>query len=184
VTEVSHTFKVITPIFGGGPVSKESDPVTPIRTAGLKGQFRFWWRAARAGGKDLQKLREEEARLWGGPNEEGVLSIFLQGQPQVEKEEWFQLNRKGTREEPKDGFKILAYAGFPLQRTSDEVKLRAPVRTVARCTGECTVTVKIDKKNPEYKKGDEEEAEAALWAWSLFGGVGGRTRRGFGAVSC
>ena len=32
---------------------------------------------------------------------------------------------------------------------------------------------------PEYQK---EAVEAALWAWETFGGIGGRTRRGFGAL--
>ncbi len=29
----------------------------------------------------------------------------------------------------------------------------------------------------------QEEVEAALWAWEVFGGIGARTRRGFGAIS-
>lgn len=184
---VSHTFEMITPVLGGGVRSKKGDPITPIRPTSIKGQLRFWWRAARAGGKTLEELIEEEKRLWGGPNREGVLSISLNTQPQVVEESWFELSQNGKREEVRRSFRMLGYAAFSIKRTNEEVKEGIPERKLLRCTGKMTLTIRVNTLHPNYQEengGDKKEAEAALWAWSCFGGVGGRTRRGFGALNC
>jgi CRISPR-associated protein Cmr1 len=58
-----------------------------------------------------------------------------------------------------------------------------------QANGHFTLTLHVNKQHLEYRpcndhsKGDIFEAKAALWAWLHFGGIGGRTRRGFGAVS-
>ena len=44
-----RSYKVITPLFGGGVTPNEKDPVTTVRGSSVRGHLRFWWRATRGG---------------------------------------------------------------------------------------------------------------------------------------
>lgn len=63
ITE-TRSYKLITPLFGGGVEAGVNDPITPIRASGIRGQLRFWWRAIRGGGySSIEKMREEESKI-------------------------------------------------------------------------------------------------------------------------
>ena len=53
-----RTYKLITPLYGGGVEAGKTDSVTPIRGTEIRGQLRFWWRAMRGGqfNGDLQTM--------------------------------------------------------------------------------------------------------------------------------
>ncbi|KPL80188.1 type III-B CRISPR module RAMP protein Cmr1 [Herpetosiphon geysericola] len=62
----TRSYKLITPLFGGGVEAGLNDPLTPIRASGIRGQLRFWWRAIRGGGySSVDDLRAKEAEIWG-----------------------------------------------------------------------------------------------------------------------
>src|SRR6266581_2483452 len=68
ITQVRE-YELITPLFGGGVVPGEADPVTIVRATEIRGQLRFWWRACR-GGKpefkgDTAEMKKAEDRIWG-----------------------------------------------------------------------------------------------------------------------
>jgi len=63
-----RSYRVITPLFGGGVDPQQADPLTTVRSSEVRGQLRFWWRATRAGryGADgLKQMKEAEDCLWG-----------------------------------------------------------------------------------------------------------------------
>jgi len=70
--------KVITPMFMGG-----ADGKTPeLRPSEFKGMMRFWWRAIRAD-DNIEKLKEEEAKIFGGTGEkEGKSKVMIKVCPQ------------------------------------------------------------------------------------------------------
>jgi CRISPR-associated protein Cmr1 len=68
----------------------------------------------------------------------------------------------------------VAYAAFPLQPSEEEARSRVTPKAVL--TG-VSFLLKL-----EFPKDILQDVEAALWAWETFGGIGGRTRRGFGAL--
>ncbi len=168
----TRTYELITPLFGGGVDQRAADPVTPVRASEIRGQLRFWWRACRGGHyeEDLGKMREAEAGLWGAastskkprPSEVQVTVRVTDRGVEQEVFKW--------RAKPETGWERLAYAAFPLQDASE-----------SRCVGKVLEGVKfeLDLVFPRCK---QVEVEAALWAWETFGGVGARTRRGFGAI--
>src|SRR5688572_2782128 len=63
----TREYRIITPLFGGGVRPGEADPVTTVRGSTVRGQLRFWWRAARGGhyGKSLAAMKAAEDLLWG-----------------------------------------------------------------------------------------------------------------------
>ena len=67
----TRSYRLITPLFGGGVESKESDPIKCVTEKGIRGQLRFWWRACKGAStfqneRDiLRDLKQREDALWG-----------------------------------------------------------------------------------------------------------------------
>mgnify|MGYP001627195792 CR=1 FL=1 len=189
VTQV-RSYELITPLFGGGVEPGEADPVTVIRGSEIRGQLRFWWRACRGGyfNGDLAKMKEAEDRLWGAASTEKkpmpsqvevVVSIEQRG-----KDEYPFEVVTGSREGRTGKTRLRAnenvappYAAFPLQPSREEMRAGGTaIKTKTVRTG-VRFALKIT-----YSEDQRDEVEAALWAWETFGGIGARTRRGFGAL--
>jgi CRISPR-associated protein Cmr1 len=174
VTLVQQTreYELITPLFGGGTETQKADPVSVIRVPSIRGQLRFWWRAIRGGqfGGSVERMKEREDEIFGAasvgdkstPSQVQInLSINKRGEDLVKVS-----NIAGTREVPiyVPG-SSLSYAAFPLREKQ--------VGVVEGVNFSLSLT---------YTASLSPEVEAALWAWEMFGGIGGRTRRGFGAL--
>jgi CRISPR-associated protein Cmr1 len=203
------TLRFITPMFGGGvklnavsPHHKEHDGVTPVRGASLRGQLRTWWRRTAGAGLSPTALRAREAVLWGWASTQdapakGVVSIAVDGRRlQPEPVSVYETNNP---KKPIEGFGApLAYGAFPLQPAQRAQDLKPGHLT--RLKGEFTARVELLDLNTSetYRKAAEAAwagkrgaaLQEALWAevqqawlaFVTFGGLGGRTRRGFGAV--
>lgn len=63
-TTVEATYRVVTPMFCGGADPKRT---AELRLPSFKGALKFWWRALAWGrlGGSLRKIQQEEARLFG-----------------------------------------------------------------------------------------------------------------------
>ncbi|GIW29299.1 MAG: type III-B CRISPR module RAMP protein Cmr1 [Meiothermus sp.] len=171
--ELERTYRLLTPLFGGGVNPKYADPVSAVRATEIKGQLRFWWRAARAGGLSLQAMREQEAELFGASSgDKGLASpLVLEIEPLDLGQEREPFYLEPGKSFPKNRPEIApGYVAFPLQSNRQDPK-NYPVRVGVR--------FRLRLRYPERVR---QEIEAALWAWEHFGGVGGRTRRGFGAI--
>jgi CRISPR-associated protein Cmr1 len=173
ITEI-RKYALITPLFGGGVDPATADPISVVRASEVRGQLRFWWRATRGGqfGGDLKALRAAEEALWGGPaREENGKPAGGQSQVQVVITKW----HRGAEDIPfENKNNRLAYAAFPLQPDSASQKAGAAIKPVLK-----DVRFTLALSFPAKQRAD---VEAALWAWETFGGIGARTRRGFGAL--
>jgi len=76
------------------------------------------------------------------------------------------------------GMREIAYGAFPLQPSSEAQKKTRPDPGPLYDFGNSTFTLRFT-----FPENLQEDVKAALWAWETFGGLGGRTRRGFGAIS-
>jgi CRISPR-associated protein Cmr1 len=175
ITQVRE-YKLITPLFGGGVRTGEVDPVTVIRGTEIRGQLRFWWRACRGGAyQTLGAMKQAEDEIWGTASKKKQISNTKQQNNQSERGVQIIVTQKSE-----NGKSIVyspnltpPYASFPLQENRRENKPPGSVRKDVSFT----LTISF----PGKQKAD---IEAALWAWETFGGIGARTRRGFGALRC
>lgn len=158
ITE-TRSYKLITPLFGGGVEAGVNDPITPIRASGIRGQLRFWWRAIRGGGYgSIEDLRSKEAEIWGSAttanntDNQYLVNIHI--------EQIKNISRQNYRNYP-------GYIAFPLREPNGSL-LKEGLEFSLKIT---------------YASKHQKEIQAALWAWEMFGGVGGRTRRGFGSIT-
>lgn len=151
----ARRYKLITPLFGGGSETKKADAVQTIRVPEVRGQLRFWWRAIRGVG-GLDEMRRREGEIFGTAGTEtnpSAVKIIVK-----------DVDRGIEIQSPKDDPNVPKYAAFPLENQDI-------LRKNVQFTLEITFPMEFVK-----------EIEAALWAWETFGGVGGRTRRGFGSI--
>jgi CRISPR-associated protein Cmr1 len=172
VSEV-RTYEFLTPVFGGGVEvqdhRKPFDPRTPIRVASVRGQLRFWWRACNPRCcTTIDDLRAKEAAVFGSTEQASALAISVTQQPGNPSPFPVLEGAFGA----KQGLREIAYGAFPLRDAG-----RANNHGVLH---EYHGSWQLTFTYPESVRLD---VEAALWAWAHFGGLGGRTRRGFGAIA-
>lgn len=174
ITE-TRRYKVITPLFGGGVTPGEADPVTVVRATEVRGHLRFWWRAINVSRyRTLADLKRHEHDIWGSTEVPSSVQVKLidsetnQGTFEVA----FQVDgsRKVT---PSD--KIAHYAAFPLLPDKDEQRRVGWKSEPLLLDVQFTLEIR-------YPKSVMTHVQSALWAWETFGGIGARTRRGFGAL--
>jgi CRISPR-associated protein Cmr1 len=178
ITEVRE-YELITPLFGGGVETQQADPVTVVRATEVRGQLRFWWRATRGGqfGGSLEKMKAAEDAIWGSTDQASQVQVsILQPSAQSKQSPYYvRLNRQG-RPSPYSRDNIApAYASFPLQPDQNHL-----------VEGYESPPVQIDvvfQLSLSYPTSCTPDVAAALWAWEIFGGLGARTRRGFGSIS-
>jgi CRISPR-associated protein Cmr1 len=187
---LSFPFEVITPVFGGGVFidgdelkrqQKAIDPVTPVRAPSIRGQLRFWWRAAFGCMQPtLAAMRGREAEIWGASSKPGkvALRVVIPDGLRPTPFEVFEV-RAGQNgrwnPRPLGNFRELAYGAFPLQPKGSQPE-RVPAGCLWKLDGEFCLELSLSEAYAE-------EVRTTVQLWLTFGGVGGRTRRGFGAVA-
>ncbi len=185
ITQVCK-YELITPLFGGGVKAGEADQITTIRGSSIRGQLRFWWRACRGGAfANLEQMKKAEDAIWGtaskdkkGEKPASKVQVFVEVQKHGKAVKPFELSQQNVQGRIKLRIDLReniapSYAAFPLrpQKLHQNMQLKEILNDIS-------FTLNIT-----YPKTLQSDIEAALWAWETFGGIGARTRRGFGAIS-
>ena len=161
----SVEIETTTPILGGAPETRMIDRTDIIRVPTIRGHLRFWWRALQAAaGEQGEALYAKEARLWGkAADENGGRSAV---------ETTVEIQRQATEGEavPNAGE---GYALWPARATATEGA--AHIRH-AGVRFRLAIAMPADDV-------DIAAVRNAIRAWILFGGYGGRTRRGVGSLT-
>ncbi|MBK8647506.1 MAG: type III-B CRISPR module RAMP protein Cmr1 [Gemmatimonadetes bacterium] len=187
--ELELRFEVITPVFGGGvyidPASahvKEIDRRTPVRFSEIRQQLRFWWRACHVHRhQSLSEMREREMLIFGSTKRRGAMTGAVVRQPtSCEDFEIFESHQgAGGRFNPRAirGYEAIAYGAFPLQHKAG-MNSQTENGVLHALSGTVVVKLRVHADDAML-----QELRTACSAWLHLGGIGGRTRRGFGAVS-
>ena len=183
MTVITATYRIVTPMFLGGADQR----ATSLRPPSIKGALRFWWRALNWGRclqrtgtvtTALQRLYQEERRLFGTAavieNErtlgQGVFLLRVSQQPQIKIDRSWPQNNTGS-----------GYLGFGLMESGDTAKNNyQPHREGIREGVDFGLELRF---KPRTHPDDVDALIEALRAWSLFGGLGSRARRGFGSAT-
>ncbi|WP_437834962.1 type III-B CRISPR module RAMP protein Cmr1 [Sorangium sp. So ce1153] len=170
-----RTYEFLTPVFGGGVKvegqHKRADPVTPVRAASIRGQLRFWWRACNPRGcRGVEELRAAEDKVFGSTAEPSRLTVEVVEQPA----NYAPMEVLAGKFDAAPGMEEIAYGAFPL-RVEARSGAGGTHGVLHRFSGPWQVRLR-------YPSGAHDDMAAALWAFAHLGGLGGRTRRGFGAV--
>ena len=160
LTDTFH-IKVETPMVGGGVVAGEIDQKRPIRVSSIRGHLRYWWRLLNWD-EGNGTMRQNEADVWGGLDKRSEISIDITEMPTAislrRRDNDFGFAPYGTE----------AYALFPSRQNNQDIAKEG-----------FTFTLQL-----KYPKRLKDDVRLALSAWIYFGGIGARTRRGCGTLSC
>jgi len=164
--------KLVTPMMGGGSVAGRPDLDYPIRSSSVRGALRRWWRASICF-SNFAEMKSREAALWGMVGETSTSSrvkVEVIANPITAAD---ITNLKGSSSPPYS-YGVLSNEGGK----SDDEK----TKILSKC--EFKVIVSVLDLNSECQVSDEEidEVRRAFGCWVMFGGIGSRTRRGFGSI--
>lgn len=180
IIKETRKYKVITPLYGGGEEPGKVDSITVVRATEVRGHLRFWWRATRGGAfnGDLAQMRHREEEIWGSSGEQGKpgpSKVIITLTKRVVGEPFQAKNRHGQNiDNIGNPNSVDGYVAFPLREAQNP---QLPINIVFDLKIEYP---KLIRDNLDITK----DIDAALWAWETFGGIGARTRRGFGALHC
>jgi len=164
-TSFEIKYRVITPMLGGG-----AEPGIPdsggfrVRAPSVRGQLRFWWRAT-AGARryeTVEALREAEAIFWGSTAGPGKVRI---------RQEIVDEGRNLTAGERQ----ALPNPNYPLFPIYPDRRASVIHEQVVR------LWIRLDT-SAATRMAEANDVVRTLSAWLMFGGVGGRWRRGLGSV--
>lgn len=157
--------EVVTPLFLGG-----SDPAkAELRVPPIKGLIRFWWRAL-YGSDDLKEMKQREERVFGSTNFKSSLTIELK------KDENIKPVKKNLDSGTKFKVKtfqlgIIDYLAFGIRENRQGYN-----REHIESGKHLSITLQAKK---EYS----EQIFNSLTHLIHFGGLGAKSRNGFGSLS-
>lgn len=154
---VSFVLELVTPMFMGG-----ADPQGPpeFRAASLKGLLRFWFRAIYPDSLAL------ESRLFGSTANRSPVRLTTAVVKSV-------MGPKAS-----DKYHEVSYLGYGLINYDRMVKKAVTVRPFFEVGSRFRVELAF---TGPLAAADQEKVLRAFWALAMLGGLGARSRRGFGA---
>ncbi len=170
-------YEIVTPMFIGGGDSQEPPELRP---PSIKGALRFWWRALHWGDclqhhagdaqGALKQLHSDEAELFGAAAKEerygqGLCNVKLKNVVTKGIEQsWPHNNDAGS-----------GFLGYGLDATQTGDPHRKAIHQ-----GRFTVCLIL---KPKITTEQINQLKNSLIIWGLLGGLGSRSRRGFGSVA-
>lgn len=165
------TFKVVTPLFMGGA----GQNIAELRAPSFKGLLRFWFRAtALPLLNSLPLVQQKERELFGSTEGQARFMLSLRSEDKTSPS-----IGPGHRWEGAGS----AYLGYGAIVYAKKTKQTENTRPYIKEGFRFTVTIAPRPKNTAQEQELVDYLKRALIALGLFGGMGSRSRRGFGSVS-
>jgi CRISPR-associated protein Cmr1 len=166
--------QVTTPLFNGGATPEdgagpeEGISGDAVRVASLRGAMRFWFRALAglAVGPKLHKLAAVERRVFGGTDVSSPVKLRILDQP--------PLTPPGQPEFAKEDGRWIVYL---LGQGLGDLRFQRVRRPYVAPGEHVSVQFRVAGGEPEGAL-----VLASLWLLCAYGGLGARTRRGFGGL--
>ena len=182
-TEIEATYRVVTPLFCAGVDPQRAE----LRLPSFKGVVRFWWRAlawSRYGG-DLQRIQKQEDALFGsagGGQSRVSMRLVLGGNPMTVK---VGNVLKVGRSVVGEGARYLGYGVMEAFASKNKgTKAGELTRACLHAPIDFTVHMRFRERGLSEKERKQQLAsmEDALVCLGTQGGMGARSRKGYGSL--
>ena len=187
-----HDLTLVSPAFLAGARQEEAD--CDLRPATLRGLLRWWWRTMHAGHLNLEDLARMEAAIWGDTRRGSAVSLSIResggnsGAVRYDKKKIKQrhLQRSLEKQKVTQG---LFYVSYGMDEKGEDRRWYRPPDDQWRLTLTARPT---SWSHDGYQDGPGikisadavmRQAEAALWLLARYGGVGSKSRKGFGSFA-
>jgi CRISPR-associated protein Cmr1 len=169
----------VTPCFLGG-----ASQGAEWRAASIRGELRWWFRAVAGAELGLEEVRKAEAAIFGSTERQAQLRIRALGGPapvshpfgQGRNPDWLAAAYGAPSEEARLAIRSnpIHYLGYgPIDRGEMKREYLPPG---------ASATIELRWGPGTLEEKNQKLFEKALWAWLNLGGIGGRSRRGFGSL--
>ncbi|MFP4365257.1 MAG: type III-B CRISPR module RAMP protein Cmr1, partial [Spirochaetia bacterium] len=162
IEEKTYDFEVITPMFVSGADQNKAE----LREQTLKGLLRFWWRAT-SGFTDVKKMKKAEDDLFGSTEKKSKVSL--------------KIDSCNFTHNSMKKFGKFNYKGRPIH-ISDYLQYGVNISKPIMPGSTFTLSVKMSG-NTGSVDNCFYQIDNALFALSIIGGIGSKSRNGFGSVN-
>jgi len=169
--EFECTLRLVSPAFLAGANQGRED--CRLRGASMRGLLRWWWRALHAGAVPVEEMRKLEGRIWGTTEAASAVQVEIEGLGEAQVVQW----TKPPGDQPAPGRFYLAYGmeGNPKANRPARYFIKPGMKWRLRLSARGAPGLTAEQVR--------DHAVAALWTLCRMGGVGAKSRRGFGSVS-
>jgi CRISPR-associated protein Cmr6 len=182
--QVKIRLELTTPAFLAGALQEQDD--CQLRSATLRGLLRWWWRTMHAGFLTVPELRCLEAAVWGDSETGSPLRLQLL---EVQRSQTTQYTHKGR------GYGM-RYAAYGMDEKNSQGEQRQRYVMHPGAIWELRVTTRksyffLPSDLPKNRRPSIElssqmilnQALAAIWLFTKYGGLGSKARKGFGSMA-
>lgn len=168
---VEFDLEVVTPMFLGGANNTDAE----LRVPSIKGMLRFWWRAT-CGIESLEGMKKDEAKIFGSTDQKSSFSIKLEQANDTEPVKKNLPPGKKFKVESKSRGQtfhlgIIDYLAFGIRdHRAGYTRKHFPSGSQFK--------LKIYFYNKDYK----QSILTAFYAFIDYGGLGAKSRNGFGSL--
>lgn len=162
MNKLSVSMKLVSPAFMGGADPKKAE----LRTASLRGLLHFWWRATQPP-MDPSKLLEKENALFGSTKTGQSKFLARVVEDKVTPLPVGKVVRNS-----------IGYLGYGITEYDRNARGVKTTRDALDAGSQFTLRLLFKKGHEENKQGLLD----ALWCLTYLGGMGSRSRRGFGSA--
>lgn len=178
IKKITFEIETITPMFLSGADQGKAE----LRAASIKGLLRFWWRALQAE-SDLNNLRARESAIFGSSDEKKgggssfAIRIITNGDFNPTKNK-FPSNPQYQVPVEGKSFKvnILEYLSYG---TYENIPRQGNVFTREYYPAKMKFYIVLNFIDEAWR----DEVLKAFYVWSILGGIGSRSRNGFGSFN-
>ncbi|KAF0194307.1 MAG: cytoplasmic protein [Bacillota bacterium] len=174
--KITCQLELVTPAFWAGADRSQ----TEIRTQSIKGLLRFWWRAIQPNDITLSELAQREGAVFGAGGDKARISSFhlnaLNEGHDTTKDNLprVMLPRAKGREISINILEYLAYGTYEWEQGGNRF-IRSRIKEGTK--------LELEFLFRKSSTSNHDEVLKALEAWVSFGGVGSRSRNGFGSLA-
>jgi CRISPR-associated protein Cmr1 len=177
--KIEAGYKVVTPLFGSGADANRPE----LRTTAFKGLLRFWWRAlawSRLRG-DLTELKRQEDRLFGSATggQSKVLMCLKAPPATVVRTDQVLTIPGGGGKTVGEGAR---YLGYGLMEAFASSQNKTQAGQLLKACLQAPVEFCVQIRGRDLSPQDLESLKNALVCLGLLGGMGSRSRKGYGSL--
>ena len=182
VERKTYELEVVTPMFLGGANPRDANPKdVELRIPPIKGMLRFWWRATCAI-NGISEMKEKEDEIFGSTKIKSSFSVSLCLNDELKSELEFNVYKKnagkaGNFKVHDNNVNILDYLSYG---TYEYKKGKGNQYNKKHLIPTAKFNIRFCFYNSQYKA----EVMKAFKCLLSFGGLGAKTRNGFGSIYC
>lgn len=180
--DYSTTLELVSPAFLAGALQTKDD--CDLRPATMKGILRWWWRTMHSGFMDVPNLRELEGPLWGDTNQSGAIKISIQRTNlSVQQFSTNTVARENKLPAPRGNKTTMGlhYASYGMNEQKRPARYYALPGSKWELSIHCqSLDIRGQKISAQMVM---DQAKLSLWWLCFLGGVGAKSRKGFGSLN-